>query len=825
MLLSLKWLREFVPFEGTAEELGAKLTMSGLEMEGLERPFAGLKSLVVGLVATCARHPESDHLSVCRVDVGGEILNIVCGAPNVAAGQKVAVVRAGGVLPDGTPIRAARLRGAPSQGMICSEAELGLSAEHEGILVLDPSSRVGASLPDALDLDDEVLNIAVTPNRGDCLSVLGLAREVSALYGLPLTPPETRLTEEGDPAAMALALEVADGNLCPLYQGRIIENAVNGGSPARLRYRLRAVGLRAVSCLVDVTNYILMELGQPLHAFDLDRLEGGRVSVRGADPGEILVTLDGQERSLLPSDITIRDSFRALGLGGVMGGRNSEITGESRRVFLECAIFQPSAIRRTARRLAMNSDAAYRFERGVDQTGAGYALDRAAAMIAELSGGRVRPGVLRVEHRPWKAPCITLRKRKAEVLLGIPLEDAFCAETLARLGCGVETPAPANSGGEPVGIWKDVFPFDGPEVVEEGSVWKVFPPGYRPDLVREADLTEELARVYGVDRIEPAVPAIVRSLPRAGLPESGYRFRSRVKHWAKGLGLNETINYSFTSHKELDVFDPAGGGRIGILNPLSDEHNVLRTLLAPGLLAALRANLAQGAAGLRLFEVAAVFSADPSSPTTAREEQRLGLLLHGSRFDSGWPQVQQDADFQDLAGILEHLLRAFSLPPADLRPADPSVYPWLSPAVDIFVQNSPLGFLGRVRPGTAAAYHARKPVWLAECNLDSLQALHRAVRPAFRPLPVFPPIRRDVTLICPPGFSGSRILEAIRDLGGFLLAEVRLIDCFEPQDRGDRHLTYRLTFRHPSRTLKDAEADQQRDAIVAALTGALPVRL
>ncbi|MDR2076808.1 MAG: phenylalanine--tRNA ligase subunit beta [Desulfovibrio sp.] len=809
MLLSLNWLREFVPFEGTAEDLGGRLTMAGLELDGIARPFAALAPVVVGFVARCGRHPQADHLSVCRVDVGDEALDIVCGAPNVAEGQKVAVARVGVTLPNGMQIRKATLRGAPSEGMICSEAELGLSSDHEGILVLDPSAGIGARLPDALKLDDEILDIAVTPNRGDCLSVLGLARETAALCRLPLNLPRIRPEETGSPAELSLSLEVADAALCPLYQGRIIENVVARKSPAQLRFRLQAVGVRAISSLVDVTNYILMELGQPLHAFDLDRVRGGRIIVRGADPGEVLVTLDGQKRELLPSDITIRDTLASVGLGGIMGGLDSEITAETRRVFLECAIFHPSSIRRTARRLSLNSDAAYRFERGVDQTGAAYALDKAAAMMASLSGGSVRPGVLRVELRPWKAPLLTLRKRKAEDLLGVSLDDAFCAGTLTRLGCAVAA-LPAD-GGEP----------------EPGTAWEVAPPGHRPDLTREADLIEELARVYGLDRIEPVVPSIVRPLSRAGSPESAHHFRIRVKQWAKGLGLNETINYSFVSHRELDVFDPLADapGRISILNPLTDEQNVLRTLLAPGLLSALRNNLAQGSPGARFFEIATAFTADAASVTTAREEQRLGLLFSGARFDADWPQVQADADFQDLAGVLQHLLRAFSLPAADLRPADPAAYPWLAPAVTIHVGDTPLGFLGRVKPATADSYHARKPVWLAECNLDTLHGLYLAVRTAFTPLPVFPPIRRDITFICAPGITHARILEAITALPLPLLADVRLIDCFEPQGTGERHLTYRLTFRHPERTLKDAEADKQRDAVASALPGIIAVRL
>ena len=799
MLLSLNWLREFVPYEGTAAALGEKLTMVGLEMDGLSRPYEGLRPIVVGYVAECGRHPEADKLSVCKVDVGDEVLDIVCGAPNVAKGQKVAVVKVGVTLPNGLHVKKAKLRGAPSHGMICSEQELGLGEDHDGILVLDPQAPVGACLLDVLGIDDEVLDISITPNRGDCLSVLGLAREVAVITGLSLRLPEFRRFESGPDAGGLLKLEVLQPELCPLYHGLVIEGAATRPAPAWMRYRLHSVGVRAISNLVDATNYILMELGQPLHAFDLDTIRGGRVIVRGADEGERFVTLDGQERQLIASDITIRDAEGIICIGGVMGGLDSEITDKSSRVFLESAIFNPTNIRRTARRLGIGSEAAYRFERGVDQMGATFALERAAHMMAELSGGSVRPGLMKTEPKPWKSPVLGLRRQRAENLIGIPLDAGFCEQTLTSLGCAVE---------------KGAAP----------SEWKVTPPSFRRDLTREADLIEELVRIYGVDRVPAVIPSISHNLERAGCAEPKHDFLHRIKHWARGAGLNEAVTYSFVSHKELDFLDIPVEGRISIMNPLSDDLNVLRTHLAPGLLSALRNNLAQGAASVRLFEVAGAFTADASSETTAREVACLGIIMHGNRYDQAWPREAADLDYLDLKGVIQHLGAAFLLPEAEFGLSETPL-PWLAPCVDIRVNGTLLGFAGKVKPETADPYHAKKAVWTAEINLDALFALHKEVRTRFVSLPVFPPVRRDITFIAPVAVSAGAIIHAVAALKIPLLEDVRLIDSFEPKEKNERNLTYRLTFRHKDRTLKDSEADKQRDAVAAGVQKALPVQM
>ena len=802
MLLSLAWLREFVPFEGTAEQLGDRLTMLGLELEEIRRPFDAIRAIVVGHVVERAKHPEADKLSVCKVDAGqGELLDIVCGAPNVAAGQKVPVALVGTTMPDGMVIKKAKLRGQPSHGMICSERELGLSDDHEGIMVLPEHFTVGRLLVDELQLDMEVCDISITPNRADCLSVLGLAREVALGFGLPLTLPRLNLVEDGPDCSGEVAIEIPDPALCPVYQGRILENVRVGKSPARIRHRLTAIGVRPISNIVDASNYVMMELGQPLHAFDLDLLEGRRIVVSPAVAGERIVTLDGQDRVLTPGDLLIRDGVKPVALAGVMGGANTEVSDATTRVLLESAVFRPGTIRRTSRRLGLSSEAAYRMERGLDQPGSLFALHRAVQMMAELSGARLRPGVCSAEPRPWTSPALRFRPARARMLLGMgedTIGDGFCADTLTSLGCVLDK--------------------------SDAADWKVSAPSHRLDFEREADLIEEVGRVYGLDAIPPVLPKVMRPLDQAGAPESEYDFWRRIKGWGRGLGLNEAINYSFVGQKDLDHLGLPAEGRIPIMNPLSEDQNVLRTALAPGLLNNLRHNIAQGNAGLRLFELARIFTADETSETTACERGRMGVLMYGARHDDAWPNPEADADYQDLKGVVEHFAAFLHLPAPRCEMAE-GAHPFLAPCVAVTVAGRRLGVMGRVKPDLADAYHARKDVWLADIDLDAARQLHDAVAVRFAALPVYPPVRRDITVIAPASLQAGAVLDHVRAMKLPLLEGVELIDVFAPEDREERNLTFRMTFRHAGRTLKDAEVDKEREKVASSVVQALSVRI
>ncbi|MDR1125660.1 MAG: phenylalanine--tRNA ligase subunit beta [Deltaproteobacteria bacterium] len=814
MLLSINWLREFVPYEGTAEDLGARLTMLGLELEELKHPFAELEKMLVGYIAECDPHPDSDHLTVCRVDVGSETLNIVCGAPNVAKGQYVVVAPVGSSLPGGLAVKKARLRGQESNGIICSERELGLSDDHSGILVLNEALAgpftPGKKAVDVMGLDTEVLELGVTPNRGDCLSIYGLAREVAVAYNLPLTLPKLDYSgvAANSRALETLRVEVENGDICPVYRLRAIEDLKVGPSPARLRWRLQAMGQRAISNLVDVTNYIMLELGQPLHSFDYHKVRGGVVRVAMAREGEKLVTLDGQERALTPRDITIRDAEGAIGIGGVMGALNSEIDSGSRAVLLEGAVFGPSYIRHTAKRLHLPSEAAYRFERCVDQGMNAYALERAALLIAKLGQGRVSAGCLELELKPWQGPLLPLRLARVEKLIGVPFKPEFCVRTLEKLGCGLKADPNAAK----------------VDKAEGKEVWQVTAPSHRPDLEREVDLIEEVARVYGFENLPETLPMANRPLALAGQPESRFQFVDRVKGWAAGLGLNEVITFSFVGHKELDFLGAPEEGRIYLANPLTSELDALRSYLAPGLLNILRNNLAKGVNDLRIFEFANRFNKDPQSETTASEVMHLGLLLHGERFSTPWPQLAAEADYQDLKGLVEALCAKLGLGAPEFKKSEPAL-PWLAPGVDLHICGRPAGYLGRVKADLADAYHALRPVWLAEINMDLLYDLHRQVKVNHKPLPVYPPVRRDITVMAPRGLMAEEIMAVIRQSSPPVLENVSMVDLFEPENSSERNLTFRLTYRSAERTLKDAEVDKFREQVAENLTQALPVRV
>lgn len=799
MLVPLSWLREFTPYEGTIEKLGNKLTMLGLELEDIINPFAPIADMVVGYVALCKPHPDSDHMSCCKVDIGtGELLDIVCGAPNVAEGQKVAVAPVGAKLPDGTVIKKASLRGQPSCGMICSERELGLTEDHSGILVLPDTLDVGHTLIAALNLDTEVLDLSITPNRADCLSILGIARETAAAFSLPLHVPDLPLILDQKADGITVPVHIADPQGCWLYTGRVITGAQVAPSPLKIRYRLYAVGIRPISNIVDITNYILMECGQPLHSFDLDKLAGGEINVRRAAQGEILVTLDGKKRTLDSEDLCICDQNGPVGLAGVMGGENSEITASTKNIFIESAVFDPSSIRRTARRHHLQSEAAYRFERGIDQKRTIWALDRAASLMASISGGFVRRCFACEEPKPF-IPCrIPFDPQKADALLGVDIPRDFQKNTLENLGCAVE------------------------EQLAD-TEWIVIQPSWRPDLTRSADIVEEVGRVWGLDAIEPTLPTVKRQLDDNLAPYGPWHFWQLVKNWAANLGLNEVINYSFVGQKDLDILKLPQDNRIPVMNPLSEDQNVLRTVLLPGLLNDLQNNLAHAAQSTKLFELANIFEKDASSQTGARETGHLAILLHGSLHARPWPPAQAELGYAELKGIIEDMASYFHLPQLKFR--EISDHPYLLPAIAISAGTIDCGHCGRVKPEIATQYNAQKPVWYAELDLSTLHTLYKEATVAFHPLPIYPGVRRDITVSAKNGIYADAILEKILLQRIPILEGAILADCYEHPDGAGRNLTFRLSFRHPDRTLKDAEADREREKIAQMLVKELGVTL
>lgn len=794
MLLSLNWLREFVPYDGEVTALADKLTMLGLEIEEIANPFAALSKMVVGHVVERETHPDSDHLSLCKVDIAsGELLPIVCGAPNVAAGQKVIVAPVGTVMPDGLEIKKAKLRGQLSCGMICSQRELGLSDNHEGIMILDATLSTGTPICDALGLEQVVLDVSITPNRADCLSVLGLAREVSAAFNLPLTMPRIAMQEGGDPFT-DMMIE-ADPSASSLYQARLIRGVKIGPSPAWMRYRLMSVGLRPINNIVDVTNYVMMEMGQPLHAFDRDLLRGSRIRVARAEEGMMLTTLDNQERTLTAKDVLIWDDERPVALAGVMGGANSEISETSTTVLLESAVFDPASVRKTARRLGLSSEASFRFERGVDQIGNTVAMNRAAAMMAELSGGVVAPGIAKDAPRPHETRKIIFSPAKATTLLGAEMSPEFCRTTLGALGC---------------------------DVVGADAPWTVSAPSYRLDLEREVDLIEEVARMYGMDRIEGTLPTVNKSLADLDKADPTFDFLNKIKDWGKGLGLNEAVNYSFVGAQDLDRCGLEADGRVFICNPLSEEMNVLRTELVPGLLNTLRQNISQDNIRVRVFEVAHVFVQDSASDTQTRENNRLAVLVHGDRFPDRYPYSADKLGYPDIRGLVEHLCEKLALPAASFERG--GKHPYLAPEVNVRCGDVAIGKIGKIRENLADHYLARAEVWYADLDLDLLMRMHLAAVVTFGSIPKFPVIRRDMTLAVPQSVAVGTILDTVRAMREPLLEDVFLVDVYTPENSADRNLSFRFVYRHAEKTLKDKDVDKVNARIGQTLTNKLPVR-
>ncbi|WP_045211411.1 phenylalanine--tRNA ligase subunit beta [Desulfonatronovibrio magnus] len=796
MLLSLTWLKEFTPYEGTVEELAHRLTMVGLEVEEIQKPFAYLSGLVVGHVVEKKAHPDADKLSLCQVDIGtGELLPIVCGAPNVASGQKVAVAPVGTVMPNEMLIKKAKIRGQVSKGMICSEIELELGSDSSGIMVLDEGLKPGTGLIQALNLEEYVLDIGITPNRSDCLSVLGLARETAAIFDLPLTIPWLNLQENHSLNCNSMVRVVIDDSYgCPLYQARIISECEVKPSPAAVRYRLMAVGVRPINNIVDVTNYILMELGQPLHSFDNDLMKGELVRVDRATDGMKFTTLDGQQRTLAKDDLLIWDAERPVALAGVMGGAETEIHKDSRNVLLECAVFDPLSIRKTARRLGLSSEASFRFERGVDHPGSRFAIDRAAELISSMSGGTVAGGVSQAEPRPFQSVSVNFRPSKVGSLLAIDVDADYCRKTLSGLGC----------------------------VLSDGdNEFKVTAPSYRPDLEREVDLIEEVGRIYGLDRIPEHLPRIKKSLGQQPLDLS-FDFIVRIKDWARGLGLNEVVNYSFVGRSDLDAIGGEETYRVDVFNPLSEDQNVLRTDLLPGLLQSLRHNLGHDNNRLKVFEVARAFFSHNQSETGVKEINRLAVLLYGARHSGQWPHIEDDFDYADIKGLLENLTKVFVRLPVNF--IQEFNHSYLSPAVRFICNDVELGFLGRVKPDIARIYKARKDIWFADIDLDELQKIFLDQEISFVSLPRFPVVRRDMTIIAPMDIKHDQIMDVVLGSGANILEEATLTDVYYPENSAEKNMTYRMTYRHPDKTLKDKEVEKVHQKIAQDLTSKLPLR-
>jgi phenylalanyl-tRNA synthetase beta chain len=782
-----------------AAAVGDVLTMAGVKVERLER--AGVPDaagFVVGRVLEVERHPGADRLSVCRVDDGsGEPRTIVCGAPNVAAGQTVAVARPGARMPDGATLGEAKLRGVRSSGMILAEDELGIGTDHDGILVLPDGAAPGEPLAERLPIADEALELEVTPNRPDVMGVYGVAREVHAVTRAPLA--EDPAARDAEPAGSDRAedhatLEV-DPEVCLRFTARVFEDVRIGPSPVWLKQRLMAAGQRPISNVVDITNYVMLATGQPLHAFDLDRVRGGRIVVRRAHRGERMTTLDDVERGLEPDMALVCDAEGPSGIAGVMGGRISEVSGSTTRVLMEAATWVGPNIMRTSRALGLRTEASARFEKQLHPEGAIAAQRLAARLMVELTGARLVPGTLDAHPDPRAPHAVPLRRERMERLLGERIEPGAVEGILGRLGFEAQ----------PDGAWR-------------------VPPWRDGDVRREADLIEEVARIHGLDRLPATLPARRAAVGRL---TRGQRLRRRLEDALRDRGLHEAVSYSFTSPQAVERLRLSDRPLLRLRNPLSEEGSVMRPLLLPGLLDAARHNAAHGRPELALFESARTFEpagsldeapeGSPRSRTPAAESHRLAVLSTVAR-PAGWRSSERPADFHSARALVEALMATagvgWQAEPAEL----PFLHPGRTAAVLAGDEGRELGYLGELHPLVARDWELDRPAAALELDLDALAELAPA-REVYRDVTSFPAVRQDLAVVVPEEVPAAAVEAAVRAGGGELLAGLRVFDLYhgEQLGAGRKSLALRLEFRAPDRTLTDDEVAGRRAAIEGEL--------
>ena len=801
MDVSLRWLRALAPdLDADVETLERVLADRGAPVESTESLGERLSAIRVGRVVEVRPHPDADRLRLCTVDVGAaEALPVVCGAPDVVSGRCYPLAPVGAVVAGVGEIREARIRGEVSRGMLCSARELGLGTDHSGLMELPEGSVPGTSLIDVLDLDDHRLEVEVTANRGDLLSHLGIAREVAPggvrgvrLPDVPGAPPlDLRMvTAEGEASAGGATIRIEDPDLCRRYIGVVVRGVTVGPSPNWLQARLRAVGLRPINNVVDATNYVLFEVGQPLHAFDLHRLSDRSVVVRRPRPGETTFrTLDGEDRDLEPEMLLICDASRPVAIAGVMGGAESEVTGSTTDVLVECALFDPASIRATRRSLGISTDASYRFERGVDPDGMKTAVRRAVEIILATAGGVCESEAADCHPRPWVEPEVTLRLSRIERLLGVPFTEESVKSLIEPLGFSVDRAK---------GLGEDRL--------------LVAVPGWRSyDVTREVDLIEEIARTHGYD----AFPDDLGAYRPGTVPDHPlFQLEDRLRNAMVGRGFYEAQTPSFV---------PAGEGEVRVSNPVSMEEDHLRRDLVPGLIRRVEHNLSRGVRDVRLFELATSFSRGPAGGAP-NEEPRIAAVMTGSRAPRHWSEEPRALDLWDLKGLAEGV-RAEVWPEGRLENGAPDDKGIATGFRMVDADGRTVGWAGEVAADRVDAPVWAGPFWALELGLP--MTLAPGAHPTFRPLPSYPAIERDLALLVPAVVTAARVEEVVEAAGGDLLASVTLFDRYEGRGvpDGSRSLAYRVRFQSPERTLTDDDVDRVIKGIVEDLRETLGVEI
>lgn len=776
MKVSLKWLNDYIRLEDVpSEEVAEKLSRSGLEVDEIIDKRKLYENFVVGYVKEKEKHPNADKLSLCKVSDGTDVYDVICGAPNVEAGQKIAFAKIGAVMPNSDfKIAKAKIRGEYSYGMICSESELGISEDHEGIMVLNENAKEGKPLAVELGLDDVAFDIDLTPNRADALSHLGVARDLAALYNREVNYPKIDLNENSEKSEELAKVEIDDVEGCPRYVAKIVQNVSVKESPEWLKAKLVSIGLRPINNIVDVTNFVLHEIGQPLHAFDLEKLEGKKIIVRKAGKDKKITTLDSKERELKPDDLMICDAEKPIAVAGVMGGENSEVTEKTKNILIESAYFNPSRIRKTAKRLGISSDASYRFERGVDPNNALTAANRAAQLIAELSGGEIAEGAIDDYPEKIHPKKVEVRFSRIDKVLGYKILPEEVERILTKLGFEINE--------------------------NDSEKLSVLVPTFRHDVEREIDLIEEIARIYGYDRI-PDIPRITVSLD-AKVDQLDYK--NKIRGVLTSMGFYEIITNTLLKKESSENF----GNPIPVLNPQTNEMTHMRTSLIPGMLSTIAKNLKVREKNLQLFEIGHIFKQtnnEIDSFEDFSEEERLLIAITGNETISAWYEGDKQYDFFNLKGYIESLFEKIQLSNFEEKYSyeEDNVFEYS------YQISSDIGKGGKVDSDLLKKFDIDQDIFLFDLNLELLKKAGSGLR-EFEDLLKYPKIIKDFAFVLDKEIESGEVKRVIRKGSSKLLKNIRLFDIFENDSLGKnkKSLAFQVEYFDAERTLTEEEVEK-----------------
>ncbi|RJP21578.1 MAG: phenylalanine--tRNA ligase subunit beta [Deltaproteobacteria bacterium] len=791
MKILWSWLTEFIDTRLSPAHVQEALTMAGVEVSSCRFLGEGLDSVVTARILAMGQHPNADRLSVCRVTDGMAEYDIVCGARNMKAGDAVALAKVGARLPNGVEIRKAKIRGRQSEGMLCSEQELKFAEESAGIMILAEDTVPGRPLAEALGLSDWLLEVEITPNRGDCLSVLGVAREIASVTGEKVRLPDVSVREDGAPIESLVSIDVSDPGLCPRYTARAVTGVKVGPSPDWMRRRLAFCGIRPINNVVDVTNYLLLETGQPMHAFDLERLRGARIDVKAPTEPMTFTTLDGAERKIEPGMLLIRDGAGPVAVAGIMGGLNSEVTDGTTKVLFESAHFAPASIRRTGRRLGLSSESSYRFERGVDPAGTLFAADRAVSLLGRISPVIAAKGIIDIGAGVSHERSVRFRPGRAGRIIGREYTPEECSGIFARLGF----PTAGAGGGE----------------------WRVTVPSRRFDIEREIDLVEEIARLSGYDGIPTAYPE--SKAPDFSAADRFVDISERACGYLQGRGFHQAVNFSFVSGRRWErmgkLFGFDAGDAVRVKNPISDETTLMRPHLLSGLLQNVSDNLRRFIEDVRLYESGKAYG--KRFVDGHFEEHRMGIVLCGRRLPGEWTGGSAPVDFYDMKGVAEPLLHFLGSGPVHVVPTRQRPFLEEGKAADIVCGGEVVGWFGAIRRELLSEYEIASPVFYGEIRLEAATATPPPPG-AYRPLPKFPPVFRDVACVFPDTVPVGDVLSMVREVGAEI-EDASVFDVFtgEKIGEGKKSVAIRVKLQPSDRTLTDADVNSIHTKIVNLL--------